>query len=129
MTIETEAEEFDGPQIFTGVKVPGRELQLVAQDIDGNPLGTITLSRVDRLDTTILTVDAGSRGKAIREWLSINGLEDADINPTKKRGAKTFDRADAVFTISPFKRSVYFLDRANNRQYRTLRVTLQAANG
>lgn len=125
MTIHTEADEFDGSQQFTGVKVPGQELHLSARDIDGKQLGTITLSRVERLDSTILTVDAGSRGKAIHEWLSVNGL---DINPKKNRGAKTFERADAAFSIAPIGRAVYFFDQATNRQYRNLRVTLQASN-
>ena len=126
MTIKTEADEHDGTAKFTDVKVPGRELHLLAHNIDGIPLGAITLSRVESRDATLFTVEAVSRGKAINEWLTIQGLSDDDLPTGKKRGTKTFERANAEFSVSPRGKAVYFLDQANNRQYRNLRVTLQA---
>lgn len=125
MTIRTEADEHDGPQKFTNVKMPGRELLLQVHSIDGIPLGHITLSRVESRDATLFTVEAASRGKAIKEWLIIQGLSDDDIPTGKKRGTRTFERATADFTISPRGKAVYFFDAESNRQYRNLRVMLQ----
>jgi hypothetical protein len=124
MTITTTANAFGGSEKFTPVKIPGQELQLLVKNALGKTLGSITVSRVDRLDQTQVSVETGSRGKAIAEWLAVEGLGDEPIDTESKRASRSFENASADITFAPRGRAVYFLDQANQRRYRDLSVVL-----
>lgn len=125
MTITTTANAHKGSEVYSPVKLPETELHLLAQTENGETLGRLRLSRVEGTDETVFTLESVGRGRVIREWLEVDGLNKADITRKKKQSTKTYTRARADLQFLPRGLAVYFLNAANDQHYRDLNVLLE----
>lgn len=126
MLPEITATEFQTGQSIPSVKIPGRELHLVAVNAKGQRLGHIDLSHVQSVGITSLHLASETRGKALKYMLDITGLpEEEGLSITKKEGARSFRKGEAAdFHMAVSKEAAYFLNLDDGKKYTNLHVML-----
>ncbi|MBI5018694.1 hypothetical protein HZB58_00285 [Candidatus Gottesmanbacteria bacterium] len=125
MTITTTANAHKGSETYSSVKLPGADLRLLAQSESGETLGTLTVTRNEEADETVFTMETTGRGRAVREWLNVDGLNKADIPRNKKQTEKKYGRARADLQFLPRGIAAYFLNSADNLRFKDLNVLLE----
>lgn len=125
MTITTTANAHKGPETYSPVKLPGADLRLLALSVNDEVVGTLTVKRNEDDDQTTFIMETAGRGRAVREWLSVDGLNKADIPRGKKQTEKTYRQARADLQFLPRGLAAYFLNSADNVSYKTLNVLLE----
>lgn len=92
MTITTTANAHKGTESYSPVKLPDADLQLPALSESDEVIGTLTVKRSEDDDQTTFIMETAGRGRAVREWLNVDGLNKADIPKRKKQSEKHTDK-------------------------------------